>query len=50
MNIYAEKGFIMKQEITEEIDELIDNIVSRLEEMTIHELRQTDMFTESLIA
>lgn len=34
----------------DEMDELIDTIISRLAEMTIGELRQTDMYTESLIA
>lgn len=33
-----------------ERDDIIDTIVARLEEMTLQELLQTDMFTESLIA
>lgn len=40
----------MDIDISIEMDNLIDSIVSRLEEMTLQELRQTDMFTESLIA
>lgn len=40
----------MDIDISLEMDNLIDSIVSRLEEMTLQELRQTDMFTESLIA
>ena len=40
----------METDITLEIETLIDAIMSRLEEMTLHELRQPDMYTESLIA
>ena len=40
----------MDIDISLEMDNLIDSIMSRLEEMTLQELRQTDMFTESLIA
>lgn len=40
----------MDIDISLEMDNLIESIVSRLEEMTLQELRQTDMFTESLIA
>lgn len=40
----------MELDLTTEMDALIDAIVSRLDEMTLLELRQTDMFTESLIA
>lgn len=40
----------MDIDISLEMENLMDAIVSRLEEMTLQELRQTDMFTESLIA
>lgn len=40
----------MDIDISLEMENLMDAIMSRLEEMTLQELRQTDMFTESLIA
>lgn len=40
----------MDIDIDIEMDDIISAIVARLEEMTLQELMQTDMFTESLIA
>ena len=40
----------MDIDIGAEFDELFEIIMDRLADMTIQELRLTDMFTESLIA